>query len=57
MAKWSGRGIPPTRKKLHRWRESLRRDEIAADKEMDAMYASIERESQRLGVDYMLTGD
>ena len=20
MAKWSGRGIPPTRKKLHRWR-------------------------------------
>ena len=20
MAQWSGRGIPPTRKKLHRWR-------------------------------------
>jgi hypothetical protein len=20
MSKWSGKGIPPTRKKLHRWR-------------------------------------
>ncbi len=23
MAKWSGRGQPPTRKKLHRWRSRL----------------------------------
>lgn len=50
MGAWSGRGIPPTRRKLHRWRKAqlLQRkaDEKALRQEtagLDASYRSIKR--------------
>lgn len=50
MAKWSGQGIPPTRRKLHRWRKAqlLQRkaDEKALRQEvagLDASYRSIRK--------------
>lgn len=50
MAKWSGRGIPPTRRKLHAWRkaqllqrkadEKAQRQEVAG---LDASYRPIRK--------------
>lgn len=33
MGAWSGRGIPPTRRKLHRLREQMERERVAELKE------------------------
>lgn len=50
MARWSGRGIPPTRRKLHRWRQAQlkeRQAELKALRQetagLDASYRSIKR--------------
>lgn len=50
MAKWSGKGIPPTRRKLHAWRkaqllqrkaeEKVARAEVAG---LDSSYRTIKR--------------
>lgn len=50
MARWSGRGIPPTRRKLHKWRQAqlkakqaeakAQRQELAS---LDASYRGIKR--------------
>ena len=50
MSKWSGRGIPPTRRKLHRWRKAqlleraaelkAARAEVAG---LDSSYRSIKK--------------
>jgi hypothetical protein len=50
MAKWSGKGIPPTRRKLHRWRVAqlkARQAELKAQRQevagLDASYRGIKR--------------
>lgn len=50
MAKWSGRGQPPTRRKLHRWRQAqlkARQAELKALRQetvgLDSSYRSIKR--------------
>lgn len=50
MAKWSGRGIPPTRRKLHKWRQAqlkARQAELKAQRQevagLDASYRGIKR--------------
>lgn len=50
MAKWSGKGIPPTRRKLHRWRVAqlkIRTAELKALQQetvgLDASYRGIRR--------------
>ena len=50
MAKWSGRGIPPTRRKLHRWRIAqlkLREAELKSRRQevsgLDASYRATKR--------------
>jgi len=55
MGKWSGNGVPPTRKKLHRWREALRQERAADEKMRQAALSSLEATSRRSGVDFMLT--
>lgn len=50
MAKWSGKGIPPTRRKLHRWRVAqlkAREAELKSQRQetsgLDASYRGIKR--------------
>lgn len=50
MGQWSGRGIPPTRRKLHRWRQAQLRERQAEQKALrqeaaglDASYRQIKR--------------
>lgn len=50
MSKWSGRGIPPTRRKLHRWRQAQLKARQAEQKALrqetaglDASYRQIKR--------------
>ena len=50
MAKWSGKGIPPTRRKLHRWRQAQLKARQAEQKALrqevaglDASYRGIKR--------------
>ena len=54
MAKWSGKGIPPTRRKLHQWRlkqQQLRQEDLDARKELDQ---KLEESARRSGVNTML---
>lgn len=50
MAKWSGKGIPPTRRKLHRWRQAQLKARQAEQKALrqevaglDASYRATKR--------------
>jgi len=50
MSKWSGKGIPPTRRKLHRWRVAqlkARQAELKAQRQetagLDSSYRGIKR--------------
>ena len=50
MSKWSGKGIPPTRRKLHRWRKAQLLEKKAQEKAarqefagLDASYREIKR--------------
>lgn len=42
MARWSGRGIPPTRRKLHRWRAEQLRAKQADAKEQRSMLSKFD---------------
>jgi hypothetical protein len=42
MARWSGRGIPPTRRKLHRFRQEQMRERAADAKEQRSMIAKFD---------------
>lgn len=48
MSKWSGRGIPPTRRKLHRWR-------VAQLKAREAELKSARQETSGLDASYRNT--
>jgi hypothetical protein len=57
MGKWSGRGQPPTRRKLHRYRTALQkerallmRDENALRRVGDQDWKKIERKAEGSGV-------
>ena len=54
MSKWNGTGIPPTRRKLHRLRETRRREQAAADKLQRQVDSQLERQARKLKVDQML---
>lgn len=54
MARWSGKGIPPTRKKLHRYREQQRLEREQAIKDSRIDIGRFEREWRRLKADRLL---
>lgn len=54
MGKWSGRGIPPTRRKLHAWRQKQyleRQEDLAAQRAFDR---ELDESARRSGVNTML---
>jgi hypothetical protein len=54
MGKWSGVGIPPTRRKLHRLREQRRREKAAADKLQRQTDARLDKLAKKMKVDQLL---
>jgi hypothetical protein len=55
MGAWSGRGIPPTRRKLHRLRKKRRDEDTALRRQAEAERKRWDRDARRLKVDLVVT--
>jgi len=54
MGKWSGRGIPPTRRKLHRYRLAAEGERAAERKDGQVDQSRFDREWRRMKGDRVL---
>ncbi len=55
MGRWSGRGQPPTRKKLNRWRVLRREEKAAYVREQLKLQKQWDRDVRRMKLEKMLT--
>ncbi len=55
MGRWCGRGQPPTRRKLNRWRVERREEKRAYIRAQLGMQKQWDREARKMKLDRMLT--